>query len=118
MGAETGARTLDDGVIFRPIFVSESLKFPLPTSTVQVEYHLVDREGKVLDESITSDETVKFSLQQLIRCWQIAIPKMSKGSFAKISCPSDTAYGDAGTPDGSIVGGAALTFHVMFLDFQ
>ena len=79
---------------------------------MKVSYHLVDREGKVIDESVTADELAVFPLNKLIKCWQIAIPKISIGSFYKVTCPSDVAYGDKGTSDGAIKGGAALTFRL------
>lgn len=112
MTEEVGAQVIDQGIVIRPIFESGSAKFPLVTDTVKVSYHLVDREGKVIDESITADELAVFPLNKLIKCWQIAIPKISIGSFYKVTCPSDVAYGDKGTSDGAIKGGAALTFRL------
>jgi len=112
MSKEPGAQVADMGVIIRPLFKSESTEYPSLTDTVTVSYHLVDREGKLIEESITSDEDVSFPLSKLIKCWQVGIPMMSVGSFYKITCPSSTAYGDSGTKNGSIKGGAALTFRV------
>lgn len=112
MSEEAGASVIEQGIVMRPIFESGSEKFPLLTDTVKVSYHLVDREGKVIDESITADELAVFPLNKLIKCWQIAIPKISIGSFYKVTCPSDVAYGDKGTSDGAIKGGAALTFRL------
>ncbi len=112
MSEEAGAQVIEQGVILRPIFESGSAKFPLVTDTVKVSYHLVDREGKTVDESITADELAVFPLNKLIKCWQLAIPQISIGSFYKVTCPSDVAYGDKGTSDGAINGGAALTFRL------
>jgi FKBP-type peptidyl-prolyl cis-trans isomerase len=111
MAAEPGTRPLEAGVLLRPLFDSHSGRYPTATDTVQVGYLLTDREGKTLDESITADEIATFPLGKLIRCWQIALPKVAVGSFYKLSCPSDTAYGDQGITD-LIKGGAALTFRV------
>lgn len=112
MSAEPDAQIIEQGIVIRPIFKSDSSKFAQATDTVRVSYHLVDREGKVLDESITADEIIEFPLNKLIKCWQIAIPKIAFGSFYKVSCSSDSAYGDKGTSDGLIKGGAALTFRL------
>ena len=112
MAQESGAKVIDQGIVIRPIFESGSGGYAQPTDKVKVAYHLVDREGKVLDESITSDEAVVFPLNKLIKCWQTAIPKISFGSFYKVSCPSDVAYGDKGAGGGLIKPGAALTFRI------
>ena len=112
MAAETNAHVIESGIVLRPIFESGSAIFAVVTDTVKVAYHLVDREGKVLDESVTSDELAVFPLNKLIKCWQMAIPQISVGSFYKISCPSAVAYGDKGAGDGLIKPGAALTFRL------
>jgi FKBP-type peptidyl-prolyl cis-trans isomerase FkpA len=118
MAAETGATVIDMGVVLRPIYAAANEKFPTVQDTVTVSYHLADREGKLIEESITSDEAISFPLGRLIKCWQVAITKMSVGSFYKITCPSDSAYGDRGTSDGSIKGGAAITFRVTLFGFD
>jgi len=118
MAEETNAKIIEQGIVVRPIFESGSGQFAKVTDTVKVSYHLVDREGRVVDESITSDELAVFPLNKLIKCWQIAIPRISIGSFYKISCPSDVAYGDKGTGDGAIKGGAALTFRLTVFGIQ
>lgn len=117
MAQETNAQTLDRGIVIRPIFIGDSTTHPVVTDTVSVTYHLVDREGKVVDESITADEVIVFPLAKLIQCWQIAVPHMTIGSFYKISCPSDTAYGDKGV-EGVIKPGAALTFRLSLFAIQ
>ena len=117
MAAEDYAKIIDSGIILRPIFESGSETFAQLTDTVKVSYHLVDREGKVIDESITGDELAVFALNKLIKCWQIAIPKISIGSFYKVSCPSDVAYGDKGVGT-DVKPGAALTFRLIVFGIQ
>lgn len=104
---ETGAQVTDQGVVVRPLFTSASTTYPKLTDTVVVAYHLTDREGTLIEAS--GEEIVKFPLNRLIKCWQVGIPNIAVGSFYKVSCPSDTAYGDKGIPD-VIKPGAALTF--------
>jgi FKBP-type peptidyl-prolyl cis-trans isomerase FkpA len=118
MAMEPNTQVIESGIILRPIFESGTNQFAKVTDTVKVSYHLVDREGKVVDESITSDELAVFPLNKLIKCWQMAIPKISIGSFYKISCPSDVAYGDKGAGDGAIKPGAALTFRLTVYGIQ
>lgn len=117
MTLEEGATVVEPGVVLRPIFQSQSGIFPLVSDQVSVVYHLVDREGKVVDESVTADEMLTFPLSKLIKCWQIALPKMSVGSYYKVSCSSDVAYGDKGAGD-DIKPGAALTFRIALYDVK
>ena len=117
MAAEPSATIVEGGIILRPIYESHSGQFANSTDTVQVAYHLVNRDGKVIDESLTSDELAVFPLGKLIKCWQIAIPQISIGSFYKVSCPSDVAYGDKGAGD-DIKPGAALTFRLTVYGIQ
>jgi FKBP-type peptidyl-prolyl cis-trans isomerase len=112
MAQEPMAKAIDQGIVIRPIFESGSGNYAQVTDTVKVAYHLVDRDGKVLDESITADQAVEFPLNKLIKCWQIAVPKIAFGSFYKVSCPSAVAYGDKGAGGGLIKPGAALTFRI------
>lgn len=112
MATEANAQVVEEGVVIRPIFTAASTVFPQATDMIRVSYHLMDREGHLIEESISADEIVEFPLNRLIRCWQIALPKMSVGSFYKVSCPADTAYGDTGAGDGLIKPGAALTFRL------
>jgi FKBP-type peptidyl-prolyl cis-trans isomerase FkpA len=119
MKQEAGAQVLDQNVVIRSIYNSSSTESPTVDQTVKVIYALTDREGHMIETSITDDEVVTFPLNKLISCWQIAIPHMTFGSFAKVTCPSDTAYGDKGVKDDQgqvvIAPGAALTFRIQLL---
>jgi FKBP-type peptidyl-prolyl cis-trans isomerase FkpA len=115
---EPKAQVIEGGVVLRPLFVSDTSRYPTVADTVIVSYHLSDREGKLIEESLSEDEAFAFPLPRLIKCWQYALPKIAVGSFYKITCPSDTAYGDKGTKDGSIKGGAAITFRVTLFGVQ
>jgi FKBP-type peptidyl-prolyl cis-trans isomerase len=43
---------------------------------------------------------------------------MKVGEKAKLVCPSEIAYGDGGTPDGTIPPGATLVFEVELLEIK
>lgn len=111
MAAEKDATVAASGVVVRPVYRNERGTSPRETDGVTVGYHLTDREGKLIEATTTEDEVATFPLDRLIRCWQVAVPMMTTGSLYKITCPSDTAYGDKGAGE-KIKGGAALTFRI------
>lgn len=110
MSQEVGAQVIDEGVVIRPIFTADSQNYAQLKDLVLVSYHLASREGALIEESVSSDMVLSFPLGKLIKCWQLAVPKIAFGSFYKVTCPSDTAYGDKGS--GPIKPGAALTFRI------
>jgi FKBP-type peptidyl-prolyl cis-trans isomerase FkpA len=118
MAAETDATVVAGGIVMRPLFLNSQGAHPEVSDTVTVGYALTDRTGKLLEETSTGDDLATFSLDGLIACWRTAIPKMTVGSLYKITCPSDTAYGDAGAGDGEIKGGTALTFRITLFAVQ
>jgi len=117
MSQEKNAQVLDQGVVLRPIFTSSSAVFPKISDTISVTYHLTDREGKLIEESISGDEVPAFPLEKLISCWKIAVPAMPIGSLLKVTCPSNAAYGDKGAGN-DIKGGAAITFRLIVLGIE
>jgi FKBP-type peptidyl-prolyl cis-trans isomerase FkpA len=107
-----GAQRSPSGVIF--ISMTEGTgENPSATSTVSVHYHGTLRDGTVFDSSVDRGEPISFPLNGVIPCWTEAVQKIKVGGKAKLVCPSDTAYGDAGS--GSIPPGAALAFEVELL---
>jgi FKBP-type peptidyl-prolyl cis-trans isomerase FkpA len=89
---------------------------PKATDTVNVHYHGTLRDGTVFDSSVERGEPISFPLNGVIACWTEGLQKMKVGGKAKLVCPSDTAYGDAG--QGPIPGGAALVFEVELLGIE
>ena len=73
------------------------------------------RNGTVFDSSVDRDSPATFPLNRVIPCWTEGVAMMKVGGKAKLVCPSDIAYGDAGRPP-SIPGGAALVFDVELLE--
>jgi FKBP-type peptidyl-prolyl cis-trans isomerase FkpA len=114
MAAEPGAITLASGVVLRTLHSPAEGQKPDISHNVKVVYQLFDREGALLDDGFAADDIPVFPLQRLISCWKIAIPQVTIGSIVKLSCPSDTAYGDKGV--GPIRPGAALTFRIVLID--
>lgn len=108
--AEKGAVKADDGLIYREITAGTG-KSPKPTDRVEVHYHGTLRDGTVFDSSRERNQTATFKLNGVIKCWTEALQKMKEGGKSEITCPSDLAYGDRGSPP-KIKPGAALVFEV------
>lgn len=113
MAAEEGAVRTASGLVYKETAAGTG---PNPTATdkVKVHYHGTFRDGKVFDSSVQRGEPTSFGLNQVIKCWTEGIPMMKVGGKARLVCPSDIAYGDAGR--GGIPGGAVLIFDVELLE--
>jgi len=113
MGSEPGARTLESGVVYRELEAGEGEQ-PVATSTVKAHYHGTLRDGTVFDSSVDRGEPLTIGLNQVIPCWTDGIVQMQVGGKARLTCPSETAYGSRGS--GAIPPNAALTFDVELLE--
>jgi FKBP-type peptidyl-prolyl cis-trans isomerase len=115
MAQSPGAERSPSGVVFIPVTAGTGAS-PKATDTVNVHYHGTLRDGTVFDSSVQRGEPISFPLNGVIPCWTEGLQKMKVGGKAKLVCPSDTAYGDAG--QGPIPGGAALIFEVELLGIE
>ena len=84
---------------------------------MKVHYRGTLTDGTVFDSSIDRGEPVTFPLSGVIPCWTQGLQLMKTGGKARLVCPSDLAYGDAGSPP-KIKGGAALAFEVELLSIE
>jgi FKBP-type peptidyl-prolyl cis-trans isomerase FkpA len=115
MAKEPGAERTDSGLIFIPINPGTGAT-PTATDTVRVNYEGTLRDGTVFDSSIARGKPASFQLDKVISCWTEGLQKMKVGGKAKLVCPSDIAYGDAG--QNPIPGGAAIVFEVELLGIE
>jgi FKBP-type peptidyl-prolyl cis-trans isomerase len=115
MAQSPGAERSASGMVYIPVTAGTGAS-PKATDTVNVHYHGTLRNGTVFDSSVQRGEPISFPLNGVIPCWTEGLQKMKVGGKAKLVCPSDTAYGDAG--QGPIPGGAALTFEVELLAIE
>jgi FKBP-type peptidyl-prolyl cis-trans isomerase FkpA len=113
MANEDGAVTTATGIVIVEIEAGSG-KSPAADSTVIAHYHGTLRDGTVFDSSVDRGQPLTISLSNVIPCWRDGIPTMKEGGKSKISCPSDTAYGDRAS--GPIPGGSALTFEVELIE--
>ena len=110
---------LESGVVIHPLEAGpdgfgKGVK-PTQASTVKVHYHGTLPDGTVFDSSLGKD-AVTFPLGGVIKGWQAGLQHMCEGETAMLGIPSEMGYGDEGTPDGRIPGGAALFFKIQLIE--
>lgn len=88
---------------------------PTAEDTVKVHYRGTLRDDTEFDSSYSRNEPATFPLKGVIPCWTNGVAQMKVGGKAKLVCPSDAAYGDAGRRP-TIKGGATLIFEVELLE--
>ncbi|MEO8358864.1 MAG: FKBP-type peptidyl-prolyl cis-trans isomerase [Vicinamibacteria bacterium] len=113
--AKPGVETLPSGVIIETLTPGTGAS-PKPTSTVKVHYVGNLTDGVEFDSSIKRGQPVEFPLNGVIPCWTEGVAKMKVGGKARLTCPSDTAYGDNG--QGPIPPGATLIFEVELISVK
>jgi len=112
--AASGATKSASGLVKRVVTAGKGAT-PTIDDTVKVHYHGTLRDGSVFDSSVERKEPAEFPLNRVIPCWTEAVQTMKVGEKAHITCPSEIAYGDRGSPP-KIKGGAALAFDVELLE--
>ena len=113
MAAAEGAVTTESGLIYLEVEAGTGAQ-PLPTSKVRAHYHGTLRDGTVFDSSVDRGQPLEIGLNQVIPCWTEGIALMKAGGKAKLTCPSDIAYGERA--QGAIPANAVLTFEVELLE--
>ena len=119
MAANDETATLESHVIIHPLEAGpdgfgKGVK-PTAASTVKVHYHGTLPDGTVFDSSLGKDP-VTFPLGGVIPGWREGLQHMCEGETAMLGIPPEMGYGDDGTPDGRIPGGAALFFKIQLLE--
>ncbi len=111
---EPGAATTPSGLVYRSIKDGTG---PSPTVTdrVKVHYRGTFADGREFDSSYKRGEPAEFPLGGVIKCWTEGVQRMKVGGKAKLTCPSQIAYGERGAGGGLIPPNAALQFEVELL---
>jgi FKBP-type peptidyl-prolyl cis-trans isomerase FkpA len=109
---EPGASMTTIGTVYKELKPGTGSS-PKATDTVKVHYRGTLIDGTEFDSSYKRGQPAEFPLNAVIRCWTDGLQMMKVGGKAKLVCPADTAYGDAGRP--GIPGGATLIFEVELL---
>ncbi len=113
MATETGAIQTSSGLVYQELKAGSGMQ-PTRDSTIRAHYHGTLRDGTVFDSSLERGEPITIGLGQVIPCWTEGIALMRTGGKAKLTCPSEIAYGERG--QGGIPPNSALTFEVELLD--
>jgi FKBP-type peptidyl-prolyl cis-trans isomerase FkpA/FKBP-type peptidyl-prolyl cis-trans isomerase FklB len=112
--AEPGAKKTASGAIVKEIKAGSGPK-PTATDKVKVHYHGTLPDGTVFDSSVQRGQPATFPLNGVIKCWTEGVQEIKVGGKARLTCPSDIAYGDRGSPP-KIKPGATLVFEVELLE--
>ena len=107
----------DDSGLYYVILKEGNGEHPASSSIVSVYYKgWLMETGEIFEDH--SDNVAIYNLRQLIKGWQIGIPKLSKLGKGLFYIPSGLAYGPDGAGGGKIPGNAVLIFEIYLADFQ
>lgn len=104
---EPGAQRFASGLILRTLRPGAG-KSPAPGDRVKVSYQGTLTDGTAVD---SAPEPVVMSLGRVIPCWTEGMQRMKVGEKARLVCPSEIAYGEAGRPP-TVPGNATLVFDI------
>lgn len=116
MSETEGVETLESGVRLHILEDGEKGVRPSAASTVKMHYHGTLPDGTVFDSSLGQDEPLTIAIGQLIPGFKQGMLKMFEGDTAMIGIPFMLAYGEEGSADGRVPGGAAIFFKVQLLE--
>jgi FKBP-type peptidyl-prolyl cis-trans isomerase FkpA len=88
---------------------------PTPSNTISMKYKGYLLDGTVFDQNQTATGFTS-PLYNLIKGWQIGVPKFKKGGKGKLLIPSAYGYGKSGTQ--GIPGSSPLVFEIELVDFK
>lgn len=104
---------LHNGILIEH-FIKGTGKAPFARDKVTVHYMGRLSTGEIFDSSYERREPSSFYLTDVISCWSLGMQKIREGGYARIGCPSHTAYGKQGVP-GAIPPDSILFFDVELL---
>lgn len=88
-----------------------------PGATVTVHYTGWLTNAKMFDSSVARGQTISFSLNQVIKGWQVGIPGMKPGGVRRLKIPANLGYGATGAGR-DIPPNATLIFEVELIDWR
>ena len=110
---EDGAVVTSTGLVYRSLKDGTGTS-PTASDKVKVHYRGTFPDGKEFDSSYKRNEAIEFPLSGVIKCWTEGVQRMKVGGKAKLTCPSNIAYGERGA--GNVIPPkATLLFEVELL---
>ena len=110
---EAGAVVTKTGLVYRSLKDGTGVN-PGAGDVVKVHYRGTFPDGKEFDSSYSRGTPIEFPLNRVIPCWTEGVQRMKVGGKAKLTCPSQIAYGERGA-GGVIPPNATLLFEVELL---
>uniref|UniRef100_A0A7S0Q688 peptidylprolyl isomerase n=1 Tax=Coccolithus braarudii TaxID=221442 RepID=A0A7S0Q688_9EUKA len=110
-----GATVTSSGLVYNEL-VEGSGGRPSATQSVRVHYEGKLADGTIFDSSYQRGEPISFGLNQVIPGWTEGLQLMKEGGKARLTIPSELAYGPLGSR--SIPGNSALQFEVELLALE
>jgi len=107
--------TTESGLKYEVITLGTGEK-PRESDKVEVHYHGTLLDGTVFDSSVDRGETIKFSLNKVIKGWTEGLQLMPVGSKFKFTIPSKLAYGERKA--GGIPPNSTLIFEVELFSIE
>src|SRR4051812_14647817 len=89
---------------------------PTAHDTVTANYKGTLLDGTVFDSSYDRGKPEKFGVSDVIKGWTEALQLMKVGDKLQLFIPASLAYGENGTPDGTIPPNSTLVFEVELMD--
>lgn len=115
IAAKPGIKKTGTGLLMETIAEGKGAS-PTDSDVVKVNYKGTTIDGNEFDGSEKHGAGPStMSMTQLVKCWVEALEFMKPGGKAKIYCPADLAYGDAGRGPG-IPPGATLIFDLELVE--
>lgn len=110
---EEGAVVTASGLVYRSLKEGTGAS-PKASDKVTVHYRGTFPDGREFDSSYKRGQPIDFPLSGVIPCWTEGVQRMKTGGKAKLTCPSEIAYGARGA-GGVIPPNATLVFEVELL---
>lgn len=119
MGLEGKIDLSGDGGVLKELIQPGQGEYPEEGNEIHAHYVGKLMDGTVFDSSRDRNKEFTFTLGRgnVIKAWDIAFSKMQKGEQVILTCASEYAYGESGSPP-KIPPNATLQFEVELIDFK